>query len=499
MWFVVILMLFSVFSYPIMLCIWLLLLPIYTLVYAVQGDWDSIGELYGSQECAARCAERRHEREETKRRREREEIRRKQDEEPSADIFQAVRKNRIKEVKDFVEKGVNVNSKDCVEECVLGIAALYSDLDLVKYLVTQGADIHAKNKLGQIPLFFATQNPNIKVLEYLILQGSNINAKDRYDRTPLHEAAWNRNAKYEVLEYLIAHGADVNAKNNMGKTPLDFATDEHKANRLRKAMSAVPVPPPSSPTPAVTPVVSSDTAAPSKPQWYYYDHNGDKISVTVAELKALAQRGVITPGTTIENAEGKTAIAKKVKGLTFADAQYVQELQETEKTDNRNECVSGQATAVANADGQSKPAPVSPQATFNPPYPPTPGQGLVSLSTLDRDLGILELNMGRLKMGRMGQRGISETAVRYLRELAQYDSSKNWASRTPAKQAAITERERGIVEIAEAVLNLINISERTLADPNATYITPEYRQAFAVKAKAFRDYVNAMGLHSSWD
>ena len=94
----------------------------------------------------------------------------------------------------------------------------------------------------------------------------------------------------------------------------------------------------------------------------------------------------------------------------------------------------------------------------------------------------------------MGQRDIDDTALRYLRDLAQYDSSKDWASRIPAKQAAMGQRERDMVETAETVLDMINISERTLADPNATYVTPEYRQAFAVKAKAFRDYVNAMGL-----
>ena len=52
--------------------------------------------------------------------------------------------------------------------------------------------------------------------------------------------------------------------------------------------------------------------------WFYYNDDGDKISVTGKELKELAERGVIRHGTIVENPEGKTAPAKKVKGLTFS-------------------------------------------------------------------------------------------------------------------------------------------------------------------------------------
>ena len=53
--------------------------------------------------------------------------------------------------------------------------------------------------------------------------------------------------------------------------------------------------------------------------WYYYNEDGEKIEVTSKELKQLALQGVITPETRIETEEGKTAPARKVKGLTFAE------------------------------------------------------------------------------------------------------------------------------------------------------------------------------------
>ena len=53
--------------------------------------------------------------------------------------------------------------------------------------------------------------------------------------------------------------------------------------------------------------------------FYYYNENGDKISVTGKHLKLLAENGHITPETIIENENGKQAPAGKVKGLTFAE------------------------------------------------------------------------------------------------------------------------------------------------------------------------------------
>jgi len=54
--------------------------------------------------------------------------------------------------------------------------------------------------------------------------------------------------------------------------------------------------------------------------WFYYNEKGEKISVTGGQLKGLAKAGVITPETIIETEDGKTAPARKVKGLTFGEA-----------------------------------------------------------------------------------------------------------------------------------------------------------------------------------
>ena len=55
--------------------------------------------------------------------------------------------------------------------------------------------------------------------------------------------------------------------------------------------------------------------------WYYYDNDGRKQGlVTGGQLKRLAKAGQITPDTIVETEEGRTAPARKVKGLTFGES-----------------------------------------------------------------------------------------------------------------------------------------------------------------------------------
>jgi hypothetical protein len=54
-------------------------------------------------------------------------------------------------------------------------------------------------------------------------------------------------------------------------------------------------------------------------KWFYYNESGEKIEVTVGQLKGLAKAGTITPGTIIETEEGKSSPARNVKGLTFTE------------------------------------------------------------------------------------------------------------------------------------------------------------------------------------
>jgi len=61
-------------------------------------------------------------------------------------------------------------------------------------------------------------------------------------------------------------------------------------------------------------------------KWFYYNENNEKIEVTGGQLKGLAKAGVITPETMIETEDGKTAPARRVKGLTFVETSQLETL-----------------------------------------------------------------------------------------------------------------------------------------------------------------------------
>ena len=54
-------------------------------------------------------------------------------------------------------------------------------------------------------------------------------------------------------------------------------------------------------------------------KWYYTNERGERVSVTGAQLKGLATAGLITPETIVETEEGKSAPARRIKGLTFGE------------------------------------------------------------------------------------------------------------------------------------------------------------------------------------
>ena len=68
--------------------------------------------------------------------------------------------------------------------------------------------------------------------------------------------------------------------------------------------------------------------------WYYYNTIGDKIEVTGKELKELARTGQITPGTMVETEDGKTAPAKRVKGLIFGTLTSLDKLDQNDNVLN---------------------------------------------------------------------------------------------------------------------------------------------------------------------
>jgi ankyrin repeat protein len=121
------------------------------------------------------------------------------------DFFvEAVRKNRIDEVRALLLQGVDVNSRDVFgDNAGLHWAARLGLAEMARLLIDNGADVNIRNDEGY---------------------------------TPLHWAAGE--GQKELVVILIAHGADVNAHNKRGWTPLRWAEAQSQKEMARILMAA---------------------------------------------------------------------------------------------------------------------------------------------------------------------------------------------------------------------------------------------------------------------
>lgn len=128
----------------------------------------------------------------------------------------------LDEIRYWVARGADVNSKDDKGRTPLQQGAVNGHLDVVQYLVARGADVNAKDSDGFTVLHTTVlMKGNLEVVQYLVAHGADVNARDKEGSTPLCNAALA--GSLDVVQYLATHGADVKATNNDGMTALHIA------------------------------------------------------------------------------------------------------------------------------------------------------------------------------------------------------------------------------------------------------------------------------------
>ncbi|WP_264328502.1 ankyrin repeat domain-containing protein [Wolbachia endosymbiont (group A) of Andrena hattorfiana] len=134
----------------------------------------------------------------------------------------AVLKGHFGIFKYLVENGVSLEGKD--HRCGPSICdASYSgNLDILKYLIGKGVDVNESDKNGWTPLHFAAWRGYLEVANFLIEKGANINVENIFGRKPIHVAAENNNK--DIIEFFLSKGMSIDDTDRDGRTPLYYAS-----------------------------------------------------------------------------------------------------------------------------------------------------------------------------------------------------------------------------------------------------------------------------------
>jgi len=126
--------------------------------------------------------------------------------------------------------GKKYMSKKKKLELTLIVESGNGSLEDVKELIEKGVNVNAKSDKGWTPLLMAcsiSSNPEkYEKVKLLVENGADVNVKDEDGKTPLMKAAIHGDA--DIVKLLVESGADVNAKDKKGKTALAFANEKNK-------------------------------------------------------------------------------------------------------------------------------------------------------------------------------------------------------------------------------------------------------------------------------
>ncbi len=190
-----------------------------------------------------------------------------------ADFFSAVHSGDIKSVKEYIDRGVNVNLQDERRRTPLMIATYKNDVKMVKLLIDNDADVNIQDEKLNSPFLYAGARGLIDIVKLTYKKADTRNVLNIFggnalipacekghlgtvkfllentdiDVNHINHLSWtallevvilgNDSINYvEIVKLLLAHGADKTIKDKNGNDALYYAR-ERKLKNIEKLLS----------------------------------------------------------------------------------------------------------------------------------------------------------------------------------------------------------------------------------------------------------------------
>lgn len=108
----------------------------------------------------------------------------------------------IARAKQELNRGINVNVIDSIQESPLHGASAWGNTNMVEFLLSCGANPNLENDQGNTPLHWACSHGNKDVVELLIGNGAKLQ-NNGFGQSPMEIAEKNR--KQEIVTWLKQH------------------------------------------------------------------------------------------------------------------------------------------------------------------------------------------------------------------------------------------------------------------------------------------------------
>ncbi|XP_061850795.1 ankyrin repeat domain-containing protein 12 isoform X1 [Colius striatus] len=125
-----------------------------------------------------------------------------------------------------------INKRNERGETPLHMAAIRGDVKQVKELISLGANVNVKDFAGWTPLHEACNVGYYDVAKVLIAAGADVNTQGLDDDTPLHDSA--SSGHRNIVKLLLRHGGNPFQANKHGERPVDVAETEELEMLLKR-------------------------------------------------------------------------------------------------------------------------------------------------------------------------------------------------------------------------------------------------------------------------